>query len=238
MLQIQQDAEQFKTRFIPGQSSKRIEEDHFARYKFASQYVRGKEVLDIACGVGYGSKLLKEAGAENVDGVDLSGEAIDYAKIHYRTNGVNFFVASAESYLPDKKYDVIISFVTIEQITDFKAALRNFYNLLKPKGILIISSPNRIVTSPDLRNISDKPSNLIHAREFTGQELFKELKLCGFVANGEYLFGQRQRVCFSNKYLRRIHKTIFNPDLRSSPTVEGIKGGKQPRYFMIKIHKS
>jgi len=234
---MQHDAEQFKTRFIPGQASKRIEEDHFARYKFASQFVQGKEVLDIACGVGYGSKLLKDAGAKNVDGVDSSDEAIDYAKIHYRTNGVNFIVAGAENYLPDKKYDVIVSFVTIEQIPDFRAVLRNFYNLLKPKGLLIISSPNRIVTSPDLRNISDKPINLIHAREFTGQELFRELELCGFVANGEYLFGQRQRVCFSNKYLRRIHKTIFNPDLRSNSIVESIKKGRQPRYFIIKINR-
>ena len=237
MLQMQHEAEQFKIRFIPGQSSKRIEEDHFARYKFASQFVQGKEVLDIACGVGYGSKLLKDAGAKNVDGVDLSDEAIDYAKIHYCTSGVNFFVASAESNLPDKKYGVIVSFVTIEQIPDFRAALRNFYNLLKPKGLLIISSPNRIVTSPDLKNISDKPINLIHAREFTGQELLKELELCGFVASGECMFGQRQRIFLANKYLRRLYKIIFNSDSKSSPAVESIKNGRQPRYFIIKINR-
>lgn len=237
MLQMQHDAEQFKKRFIPGQASKRVEEDHFARYKFAGQFVRGKEVLDIACGVGYGSKLLKEAGAKNVDGVDLSGEAVDFAKSHYQTGGVNFFVSSAENYFSDKKYDVIVSLVTIEQIPDFRAALKNFYNLLKPKGMLIISSPNRAVTSPDLKNISDKPVNLVHAREFTGQELLNELELCGFVANGECLFGQRQRIFLANKYLRRLRKMIFNPDSKSSPAVESIKDGRQPRYFVIKVSK-
>lgn len=237
MLQMQHDSEQFKKRFIPGQASRRVEEDHYARYKFAGQFVRDKEVLDIACGVGYGSKLLKGAGAKNVDGVDSSDEAIDFARNHYYADGVSFFVASAESYSPGKKYDVIVSLVTIEQIPDFKAALKNFYNLLKPKGILIISSPNRIVTSPDLKNISDKPINLVHAREFTGQELLKELELCGFAASGECLFGQRQRIFLANKYLRRLYKIIFNPDSRSNPAVESIKKGRQPRYFVIKINK-
>ena len=237
MLKMQHDPKQFKKRFIPGQASKRVEEDHFARYKFAGQFVRGKEVLDIACGVGYGSGLLKKAGAKNVDGVDSSDEAIDFAKSHYQTGGVNFFISNAESYSSGREYDVIISLVTIEQIPDFKAALKNFYSLLKPKGILIISSPNRIVTSPDLKNISDKPVNLIHAREFTGQELLKELELCGFAANGECMFGQRQRIFLANKYLRRLHKIIFNPDSKSSPAVESIKNGRQPRYFVIKVSK-
>lgn len=237
MLRMQHNAEQFKKRFIPGQASKRVEEDHLARYKFASQFVGGKEVLDIACGVGYGSKLLKEAGAKNVDGVDSSDEAINFAKSHYQDGGVNFFVADAEDYSPDKEYDVIVSLVTIEQIPDFRTALKNFYNLLKPKGILIISSPNRIVTSPDLKNISDKPVNLVHAREFTGQELLKELELCGFAANGECMFGQRQRIFLANKYLRRLHKIIFNPDSKSNPAVESIKKGKQPRYFVIRTSK-
>ena len=238
MLQMQHDGEQFKKRFFPGQASKRVEEDHLARYKFAGQFVRDKEVLDIACGVGYGSKLLKESGAKTVDGVDLSDEAINFAKSYYCTGGVNFFVSNAESYSPGREYDVIISLVTIEQIPDFKAALKNFYSLLKPKGILIISSPNRIVTSPDLKNISDKPVNLIHAREFTGQELLRELELCGFAANGECMFGQRQRIFLANKYLRRLYKIIFNPDSKSSPAVESIKKGRQPRYFVIKVSKS
>lgn len=51
--------------------------DHLERYSFASKYVSGKGVLDIACGTGYGTEMLKKAGAECVTGVDISREAID-----------------------------------------------------------------------------------------------------------------------------------------------------------------
>ena len=58
----------------------KIEEDHLARYDFACKFVNRKKVLDIACGMGYGSKMLSKAGALCVDGVDISEEAIEYAK--------------------------------------------------------------------------------------------------------------------------------------------------------------
>jgi len=231
------DKGDIKEQFVPGQASKRLEEDHLARYKFAAQFVRDKKVLDIACGSGYGSKLLKESGAKAVDGVDISKVIIDFAKTNYCTDGVNFTVANAETFSPDKRYDVITSFETIECIDNFGAALKNFYNLLEPGGILLISSPNRIVFSPKLKSILERPANPFHAREFIIQELLQELEQCGFVMHGNHLFGQRHRIYFSNRYLKRLYKLIFNPDSKSSPVVESVKKEKQPRYFVIKAEK-
>lgn len=212
--------------FIPGKASSRIEQDHFERYKFTSQFVKDKNVLDIACGVGYGSKILKEVGA-NVDGVDISEEAINYARTNYP--GINFLVSDAINYIPNKKYDVIVSHVTIEQIKDYRTALENFYNWLIPNGLLIISSPNRIITSPT------SITHLFHAQEFTTKEFGDELERCGFAVVG--LYGQRFQRYFKNRYLTRIYKKLFKPDKTSSPMVSEFRSNLEPRYFIIQARK-
>jgi len=56
---------------IPGKSPKRIQDDHFERYYFAAPYVKDKTVLDIACGTGCGSKILIDAGAIEVHGMNF-----------------------------------------------------------------------------------------------------------------------------------------------------------------------
>lgn len=224
--------------FIPGQTSDRIKQDHLERYKFAAQDIKGKNVLDIACGVGYGSKILKESGALSVDGVDISEEAINFAKQNYSLGDVRFFSSDAVKYFPDKKYDLILSFETVQYINDFKLLLRNFYNWLNQGGTLLISASNRLITSPNSRTMADKPAEKTYLREFTIDELTKELKECGFVFTDSYLFGQRQQRYFKNPYLRRLYKIIFKPDFKSSPAVEPLKTGKQPRYFLVKAVKS
>jgi len=77
-------------RFIPNKSPKRIEEDHIERYNFASRYVENRNVLDIACGVGYGSFILSHANARLVDGVDICRRSIDYAKTNYNASNINY----------------------------------------------------------------------------------------------------------------------------------------------------
>lgn len=73
--------------FIPGVTDDRIEADHLARYRFASRSAAGKDVLDIACGVGYGSELLMAAGAKSYTGVDINADEIAYARETYGSSG-------------------------------------------------------------------------------------------------------------------------------------------------------
>lgn len=215
-----------KQQFIPGKTSQRVEQDNVERYKFTVRFTKGLNVLDIACGVGYGSNILKEAGTR-VDGVDISEEAIDYAKTNYPD--INFTVADAVKYVPNKKYDVIVSHVTIEQIKDYRIVLENFYKWLIPGGLLIISSPNRVITSVNLMHS-------FHAQEFTTDELQNELKKCGFSIIG--LYGQRFQIYFRNRYVSRIYKKLFKPDSTSSPVVTEIRSNLKPRYFVIIAKKS
>lgn len=221
--------------FVPGKSPQRVEIDHIRRYEFAAQFVRNKNVLDIACGTGYGSKLLAEAGALSVVGVDISIELVDYAKSNYQLKNLSFVKGDICRFENKSKFDIIICFETIEHIQNYKAALKNLYGLLKKHGILFISSPNRLITSPYAKTIFDKPENPFHVREFTLKELQSELLSAGFLVRDENIFGQRQRFYFRNKFIRAIQTRLFRPEERSDSRVKPNK--KMSRYLIFVVTK-
>lgn len=163
-------------RWIPGASPKRIELDHLARYLFASKYAKGKTVLDIACGMGAGSRILYEAGAASVKGVDIDPVTVEYAKM-YQSAGLSYEVGNILN--PLGEYDLIVCFETIEHIADYPLALLNLAKACKET--LIISSP-----SADYVGGHDNP---FHYREFTIAELSAELEALGFKTIEQ--FGQR-----------------------------------------------
>lgn len=216
--------------FIPGKTSKRIEADHMERYKFALNYIKNKSVLDIACGVGYGSNILATSGAQQVVGVDISNDAINYARENY--NNIKFQQGNLCDFNPNELFDVIVSFETIEHMDSYQDAISNYYKLLKDDGILIISSPNRIITSPDINSVYDKPGNKYHQHEFLINELKSELQKAGFLIDNSDIYGQRFQRYFKNRYIRRLYQKIFNPDVNSSPIVTKVKN-LIPRYFIM-----
>lgn len=120
--------------------------EHMARYMFASQFVEGKVVLDIACGSGYGSDYLLEKGrACQVFGVDIAEEAIAYSKERYQNPDLKFLSGSVEKIpLEDRSIDVVVSFETIEHVSA-DAQLRflsEIKRVLRLDGKLVISTPN------------------------------------------------------------------------------------------------
>lgn len=95
-----------------------IRRDHVARYEFvASRLPPGSRVLDIACGVGYGARILAAAG-HRVTAVDASAEAIAFARQHYAHPHIEFVAATAESFriAPDERFDAVVCFETIEHL--------------------------------------------------------------------------------------------------------------------------
>src|SRR4051794_425671 len=58
--------------------------DHIRRYLFAQQFARGKVVADIACGSGYGSDILLRAHAQQVFAIDISPNALIYARARWK----------------------------------------------------------------------------------------------------------------------------------------------------------
>nr|WP_217345502.1 class I SAM-dependent methyltransferase [Noviherbaspirillum sp. L7-7A]MBV0879787.1 methyltransferase domain-containing protein [Noviherbaspirillum sp. L7-7A] len=118
---------------------------HIARYLLAKNHCSQRRVLDIACGEGYGSRMLKDWGATEVHGVDISEEALTNARRNFAGDGIEFLRSSGEdllSLLAGKGFDLIVSLETIEHLQSPETFLGNLRSLLNPGGTIIISCPN------------------------------------------------------------------------------------------------
>src|SRR6266481_8212916 len=119
-----------------------VKHEHYHRYFFALQFCDKKEVLDVASGEGYGTALLGIV-AERVLGVDLSPEAVTRASRNYRSERVSFTVCDyAAMPLSDASIDVVVSFETLEHVTDLQKFFCEIKRILRPDGLLVISTPN------------------------------------------------------------------------------------------------
>ena len=117
-----------------------IHAEHLARYRLAASLVQGRRVLDAACGEGYGTALLAEAGARSAVGVDNAEEAVSHARAKY---GLDYRQAGVtELPFVDGSFDVVVSFETIEHVADPPSALGEFRRVLTEDGLLIVSTPN------------------------------------------------------------------------------------------------
>ncbi|MDD2785432.1 MAG: class I SAM-dependent methyltransferase [Patescibacteria group bacterium] len=222
--------------FIPGISKPRLEDEHRARYEYAINLAKGLDVLDIACGTGYGTYELSGK-ANSVKGVDISQESINYAKSHYQQPNLDFIQASAcDPLFSAERFDLITSFETIEHLNQEQRQvyLTNLRTWLKPEGILLLSTPNKRVTSP----YTDKPLNPFHIKEFTYQELKDELSSEFEV---QQILGQRLVAKFLTinavRKLLRLMEIIFKYkntiyDLGNGPQIQRFNPSRQePRIF-------
>jgi len=169
-----------------------IYDEHLVRYKLAAQIAAGKNILDIACGSGYGAKILAEADALKVTGVDRDAEALEAAKKNYSADNLVFQIGDAEgnelkptpsgeptpsarrghpsqegNILADKSFELITSFETIEHLNNPEKYLAEIARVLQADGIFLVSTPNREVFGQ---------KNPYHLHEFTRGEFEEILK--------------------------------------------------------------
>jgi SAM-dependent methyltransferase len=158
----------FTERMVPGEAHARTFWEHIARYRFAKDFVRGKRVLDIACGEGYGAAALAKVGAASVTGVDISSDTCEHAQRKY---GLDARAGDAGAIpLEDRSIDLIVSFETIEHVNSPAAFLDECVRVLVQDGTLIVSTPNRPVYS------SEGGKNPFHQLEFDEQEFVDVLR--------------------------------------------------------------
>lgn len=153
-------------RFLPEREGE-IWYEHWHRYALAHQLSLHCTVLDVACGEGYGAAMMAE-NADRVVGVDISTDAIRHAKNRYgHQANLEFIPASCDCLpFPDASFDLAISFETIEHIETQSAFIAELARVLRPEGVLLLSSPNKRLYSD-----AHDYHNEFHVRELYRDEL-------------------------------------------------------------------
>ena len=161
-------------RFVPGIDDPVIMMEHMQRYLSLRNVIAGLDILDIACGEGYGCNLMADS-ARNVTGVDISQEAIKHAEKRYERDNLSFIQGSATdlSMFPDGSFDTVVSFETIEHIDEpsQNKFLEEIKRVLRPNGFLVMSTPDKKIYS-DLHNYH----NEYHVHEFYKDDFISFLK--------------------------------------------------------------
>jgi ubiquinone/menaquinone biosynthesis C-methylase UbiE len=184
----------------PVESAGRWWGEHVHRYHEALLYIDPDDtVLDIACGTGFGTAIIAGKTRGKVIGGDIAADAIDECRNHWQKNNLEFRVLDGTKLdFTDGYFNKIVSFETIEHTGQYREMVAEFARVLKPAGQLILSTPNREVSSPDGIII-----NPFHIQEFTYEEL-KQILETSFPH--VQLFGQRYMRYDKRSFRRSIGK--------------------------------
>lgn len=210
-------------RFIPTEQG-RIRLEHYHRYAMALDMVTEKSVLDIACGEGYGSFLMADV-AQSVVGVDISADAVRHAALNYVKPNLSFIQGSAIKLdFPDSSFDVVVSFETIEHLTEQQEMLAEIKRVLRKNGFFVVSSPNRPIYSEE-----SGEHNEFHVKELDFQE-FDDLLKFNF-KKVEY-YGQRVVMSSVIQPLDEpaVVSSVWSDDGANIKAASGVL--KDPVYFL------
>ncbi|HML16270.1 MAG TPA: methyltransferase domain-containing protein [Bryobacteraceae bacterium] len=148
-------------RVIPGEVEEDLWAEHIARYAFARDCFSSTRALDIGCGAGYGTD---ELAAPFAIGIDISRDAIWYAREHYPRR--HFLEASATALpFPNASFDLITAFEVIEHVSQWRDLLHEARRVLRPNGLFLVSTPNKLYYAESRASNGPNPFHL-HEFEF------------------------------------------------------------------------
>ncbi|MFC3194947.1 class I SAM-dependent methyltransferase [Marinicella sediminis] len=139
--------------------------EHWHRYHWVCQFIKDKVVADLACGEGYGSALMAAVASE-VTGMDMDAAVVAQARAKYHGRANLRLIAGdiLNTGLSSASMDVLVSFETLEHLTDHENLLVEFKRLLKTDGVLVMSTPDKAVYS------GHEAHNEFHVRELEAKE--------------------------------------------------------------------
>ena len=185
------------------------------RYSFTFDYIQGKDVLDVASGEGYGTFQMSKH-AKSCVGVDIDDLAIKNANANFSEKNLKFVKSSALN-LPfeDSVFDVVVSFETIEHFIEHELFLKEIKRVLKPKGILIISTPDR--TEYGIRRPEINPYHLKELTKIEFATLINQYFSLSQFYNQDFSY---QSVIYpENNSVNRFDNIIFENNLLKNNSI-------------------
>jgi SAM-dependent methyltransferase len=153
---------------------------HEVVYLHCADICAGRDVLEAGCGEGYGADLIATV-ARRVMAVDYDAATVAHVRARYPR--VQVVTANLTSLpVPDATIDIVVNFQVIEHLWDQPHFITECLRVLRPGGLLLMSTPNRITFTPG----SDTPLNPFHTRELNAAELRELLTGGGFRVDGLY----------------------------------------------------
>lgn len=149
-------------------------ESHLIRYYIAGNYCRnGDRVVDCACGLGYGSNILRNAyPSSKVIGIDLSERAIKYAQQSFNVDkNLKYVHGNAQdlSFIKDESTDLFVSFETLEHVPEPEKVIEEAYRILTAGGRIVVSVPY------DWSDETGQDPNPYHFHVYNKQKIIAEL---------------------------------------------------------------
>tara|TARA_B100000768_G_scaffold177738_1_gene192376 strand:- start:1209 stop:1901 length:693 start_codon:yes stop_codon:yes gene_type:complete len=184
-----------------------------ANYISSKVDLKNKKVLDVGCGGGILSEALHDAGAI-VTGIDAAGPGIEIAKIHANENSksIKYMESTAEGLFEssEERFDVVVCLEVLEHVPDPKLLVKTCIDLLKPEGLLFLSTINKnprswitaIVGAEYIFNILPKGTH-----EFS--KFIKPSSLAAFVRDGDAELMETKGMFYNPL----THKANLNNDL-------------------------
>jgi len=210
-------------RFTP-ECVREIWYEHYHRYAFAQRLIKDKIVLDAACGEGYGSNILAHK-AKHVTGIDIDINSITHAKNRYKKENLTFNKESCTKLsCKENFYDVIISFETLEHLGQQQEMLAEFDRVLKPNGLLIISTP-------DKKHYSDISG---FENEFHVKELYKSEFQSLINNHWQAQIWYAQAMNFNSIFEKlNTEKKQYATDVLNTDQIESDRALLTPMYYVV-----
>ena len=161
---------------------------HMASYRYALRYAYGKKILDLGCGVGYGSHFLASFGAAEVTAADADSIAIEYASKTYAHPSIQYvhFDATKPLPFPDQSFDFVFCSQVIEHVEDPFSFLKEIRRVLIYGNFCLITTPNKELFNPDPKTTPNKHHlSEMNFSEFEalGRRVFAKVKVNGIPQN-------------------------------------------------------
>jgi len=153
---------------------------HLVVYRWIARRCAGLDVVDLACGEGYGTATLAERATRAV-GVDANPEAHEHARLRYTRPGVRFVRDLVESFA--EPCDAVVFLQTIEHVQNPAEILEHVRGLLRPGGVAYVSTPNVLTLAPQG---AERSGNPWHVHEYRAEEF---RALCAGVFEGVEVLG-------------------------------------------------